>query len=186
MKAKERLDFVNRMEKMYLEEKKSCLEIADELGIGRGAVNYQLKRYGITMRTKDEGLSTRYPNGRHGSDAAHWKGGKVSNRGIQNYFYIHKPEHPHSTKQGYVMEHRLVMEEKLGRLLEPKEIVHHINGDGKDNRPENLELQDRSSHVYNHFAHGKKVMILEEEIRTLKSRIKELENQLSNREGYAC
>lgn len=71
-----------------------------------------------------------------GSGHPQWIGGRVQDG--NGYVMIHRPDHPNARAQGYVYEHRLVMEAKLGRMLLPSEVVHHINGDTQDNRPENL------------------------------------------------
>lgn len=53
---------------------------------------------------------------------------------------MHCPDHPAAQSNGYVSEHRLVLERLLGRYLIPGEKVRHRNQDRADNRPENLEL----------------------------------------------
>lgn len=56
--------------------------------------------------------------------------------------------HPRQNKRGYVAEHRLVYEKYLGRFLDDKEVIHHINGDRADNRIENLQIAvGNSEHI---------------------------------------
>jgi hypothetical protein len=66
-----------------------------------------------------------------------WHGGFLINDG---YRYIWKPDHPHATITGYVLEHHLILEAFLGRFLDKKEVVHHINHNKLDNSLENLKL----------------------------------------------
>ena len=56
--------------------------------------------------------------------------------------YVRVPahDHPDADSRGYMLEHRLVMEQLLGRRLRPNEKPHHMNGQRGDNRPANLEL----------------------------------------------
>lgn len=67
-----------------------------------------------------------------------WKGGTYKDQ--DGYLYIRTPGHPHTSNRGYVFKHRLVMEQMIGRYLEPDEVVHHCNGDKTDNGPFNLML----------------------------------------------
>lgn len=75
---------------------------------------------------------------RKGPNAAGWKGGRT--KSSCGYRLVQMPDHPAARAVGYVAEHRLVMEKKIGRYLRPEETVHHMNGVRDDNRPENLEL----------------------------------------------
>lgn len=53
-----------------------------------------------------------------------WKGGKTGNN--KTGFMILYKSHPNSDRDGYIWEHRLVMEKHIGRYLTKNEIVYHI------------------------------------------------------------
>lgn len=82
-----------------------------------------------------------------GENHPNWKGGQRRAGKDGKYKGLLRPDHPYADKGGYVMEHRLVMEEHLGRYLEPTESVHHKNGIKDDNRLENLELVAAGPHL---------------------------------------
>jgi hypothetical protein len=70
-----------------------------------------------------------------------WRGNTTRHK--KGYVMVYAPGHPNSSG-GYVFEHRLVMEDHVGRYLLPNENVHHLNGKKDDNRLDNLELWVRT------------------------------------------
>lgn len=88
-----------------------------------------------------------------------WEIKKLIKKG--DYVYALVPNHPNATKNGYVLHHRVVMENHLGRLLNADEVVHHINQNKFDNRIENLEVMKRTVHSKKHMLkHGRKWALL--------------------------
>lgn len=84
-----------------------------------------------------------------GSKARNWRGGKIITS--QGYCMLYMPSHPNANKAGYEYEHRIKVEEKLGRFLTKTEIVHHSNGIKSDNRVENLiVLESQGVHCQLH------------------------------------
>lgn len=62
----------------------------------------------------------------------------------ERYKMLYKPGHPNANSGGMIAQHRFVYSEFLGRPLLAHENIHHINGDRRDNRLENLELWSKS------------------------------------------
>lgn len=73
--------------------------------------------------------------------------GRVKSR---KWVRVWKPGHPLAQRDGYVPEHRLVLYE-AGIEIPLGSHVHHLNGDGADNRLENLEIVSASRHLRGHI-----------------------------------
>ena len=105
-------------------------EVAKALDISNTSVNNMCRRIG-----KPNAFNTFH------------KGYRITDSG---YKQIRLPLHPLADSQGYVREHRLVMEQYLERYLDYNEIVHHIDEDKLNNSIENLELCWKQAHVSYH------------------------------------
>lgn len=105
------------------------------------------------------------------SDSRNKEGKRHHHR--SGYVYVHAPNHPSTKNKSYkyLLEHRVVMEAKLGRYLEKGENVHHLNGIRHDNRPENLELWVVGQ------PNGARHSDMKKEIEQLKEQIKQLKGE---------
>lgn len=95
--------------------------------------------------------------GKRKDRARQWKGGRKIR--ADGYVLVVAPDdHPFPADHKasglkYILEHRYVMEQHLGRYLLPEEVVHHIDGNPSNNAIENLQLfANQSEHI--RIGHG--------------------------------
>lgn len=109
--------------------------------------------------------------GRFGSASSGWKGGRYTEGGyvkvklIPSDFFLSM-----ANKERYVLEHRLIMAQSLGRCLHRWEIIHHRNHIRSDNRLENLQLVSDDKH--------KQITILENRIAWLEDKMESQAKEL--------
>lgn len=171
--------FVPPSKELLIEEysikKKTIKEIANDHGYAVGTIFNYLKKYGIETRkemseeikqkmslsrkgkTFRSGFKLSEEHKRHISESKKrmWRspteyGGHMRKR-PDGYIKVYVPDHPFASKDGYVMEHILVMEKHIGRYITRDEVVHHINHIRDDNRIENLRLMTFKEHAGLHM-----------------------------------
>lgn len=132
-----------------------------------------------------------------GAENPNWKGGRY--KGSNGYIYVYvSPDDPFycmarksaDSFGGYVMEHRLVMAQALGRPLERGEIVHHKDGGKSNNASYNLRLSSEQCHPkryslgylqgYTEALKSREDALLKE-IRLLQWQVRELARQLQGK-----
>jgi len=128
----------------------ACTPYADDLrrwareGV---AISEMARRIGATRRTVARFLRIhemeRTPFVQVGSTHPRWKGGRMFDK--SGYVLIYRPSHHEANRHGQVREHRVVMEQKLGRLLQRGEVVHHLDGNRANNHPDNLEVYENNA-----------------------------------------
>ena len=125
----------------------------------------------ISEETKTKMSETKM--GRHRGEKAHnWKGGKT----IDGQGYIMVKLQPDSffysmtNHTGYIKEHRLIVAKRLGRCLQPWEIVHHKDHIKSHNKDDNLEIVSDIGH--------KQLTMLEAKIDEQSNQIKELKEEI--------
>lgn len=126
---------VEQMTRWY-REGLTLQEIGNRMGRDFRLVHKVLKKAGVEMR----------PRGwchQQGPRNVSWNGGRTIDK--HGYVLVRRPDHPAANNSGYVREHRLVAEQVLGRSLLPTEVVHHVNDDPSDNRPENLMVYETNA-----------------------------------------
>lgn len=176
-----RFDIIQHIEyiERRIEAGDSLRMIAESLSISHDCLSDNMKKVGMHVPTREESAKNTWKNHKHpnigekgelshlygkhqskdaiekraamcsGHNNYHWSGGRKMHS--EGYVVCYHPEHPHANKHGFVMEHRYVMEQHIGRYLTDNEIVHHINGIKTDNRVENLMLMSRSEHCRHHM-----------------------------------
>jgi len=113
---------------------RSCKNKADKLGITRHKKGKYFCECGNTRRK----------NASKCSDCIQKRVGETRRNKYGYVLLKVGANYPTAQNDGYILEHRYVMEQHLGRSLIKGENVHHKNGVRNDNRIENLELWSTS------------------------------------------
>jgi HNH endonuclease len=92
-------------------------------------------------RPRKPRLNSSYPS---------YKGGRIKLSGSGHI--LEEVYCPHCQHYAFEQQHRLIMEDLLGRKLDADEMVHHKNEQKTDNRPRNLEVLSRAAHIRLHNA----------------------------------
>ena len=123
--TKEKISIASKGRKSTRKGKKLPVETRIKMSIARKGLHHSKKtkekiRLANIGRKHTEETKEKIGQARlgkyKGSDNPCWRGGRHQRE--DGYVFIFKPEHINANSAGYILEHRLIMEEHLGRSLD--------------------------------------------------------------------
>ncbi len=124
----------------YEVENKTLTEIANILGCAINTVRRNLTELNIPLKRRYDLTKNNLPY-YFGEKNPSWKGGRFQRN--DGYICVRSGDK-------YILEHRKMMEEYLGRPLSVEEQIHHINKCKWDNRIENFKITNVHEHINIH------------------------------------
>lgn len=119
-------------------ELRSMKKVADYYGVSKKLILNYMNRFNIPRFQRPPAKpKIKKEDTYHKGYITTWNG----------YIKVKAPiDHPYKDKKGYIMQHRLIMEQSIGRYLEPYEEVHHIDYNKQNNNLSNLMLVTKTEH----------------------------------------
>lgn len=154
--------------RLYITDGLSLKDVAAALGMNYSAVRAAMIREQVPIRSKHDGIlaqihkwstckvgrkrpHTQATKDRMRESAGKRWSGKAKGTRITSSGYVEYTTGPHKGRS----VHDVFMEQKIGRPLQPNEVVHHDDEDRQNNAEENLFLMTRSEHAALHRAREK-------------------------------
>jgi len=136
------------LRELYEDKQMSTTDIAEMCNYSTSHIRRLLTEFGIKKRSRVEGVRTERSRQKR---SIKMKGKMAFDK---NPMFKGGYELQGYRKIGKRFEHRIIMEKVLRRKLGAYEVIHHINGNRMDNRPENLLVMTRSEHLILHQKNG--------------------------------
>ena len=116
-------------------------------GLETNVTPQAIKRLGLRKGEHYRFMPGHNNRGITGSLSASWQGGRRKNHG--GYIMVHVPDHHRAGTNGYVFEHIVIAEKKLGKKLPPGCEVHHHGTKEENNKI--VICQDHEYHALLHI-----------------------------------
>lgn len=154
---------IDRLIDLYVGQHMTCREVSNVVGVPISTVRRRLMNAGALRSGREASAIAAskgrksHGTGRHFTHSAEtrekqrasrikWASTNAKGLSLKPNGYIECTTGEHKFRG----QHRVIMEQRIGRPLLPGEVVHHIDGNRANNAIENLQLMTHAEHASHH------------------------------------